>query len=99
GQQVAIVKRDGTTVKSKVQQLQAFDGFGRKNVDSAAAGDIIALLGLESLDISDSICDPTNPQPLEPEDIEPPTLTMMFSVNTSPFVCKERTYVTSVNSL
>src|ERR1700742_2188060 len=64
GQQVAVVKRDGTTVKSKVQQLQSFDGFGRKNVDQAEAGDIIALIGLESVDISDSICDPQNPQPL-----------------------------------
>jgi GTP-binding protein len=97
GQQVAIVKRDGTTVKSKVQQLQAFDGFGRKNVEQAEAGDIVALIGLESVDISDSICDPLNPQPLEPEDIEPPTLTMMFSVNTSPFVGKEGKYVTSRN--
>ncbi len=97
GQQVAIVKRDGTQVKSKVQQVQAFDGFGRKNVEQAEAGDIVALIGLESVDISDSICDPLNPQPLEPEDIEPPTLTMMFSVNTSPFVGKEGKYVTSRN--
>ena len=84
GQQVAIVKRDGTIVKSKVQQLQVFDGFGRKNADEAAAGDIVALIGLESVDIGDSICDALNPQPLEPEDVEPPTLTMMFSVNDSP---------------
>jgi GTP-binding protein len=97
GQQVVIVKRDGTQVKSKLQQLQVFDGFGRKNAEDAAAGDIVALIGLESVDISDSICDPVNPQPLEPEEIEPPTLTMMFSVNTSPFVGKEGKYVTSRN--
>src|SRR3982751_4594414 len=97
GQQVAIVKRDGTIVKSKLQQLQVFDGFGRKNADEAAAGDIVALIGLESVDISDSICDPVNPQPLVPEDVEPPTLTMMFSVNTSPFVGTEGKYVTSRN--
>ena len=97
GQQVVIAKRDGTQVKSKVQQVQAFDGFGRKNVDESEAGDIVALIGLESVDISDSICDPTNPQPLEPEEIEPPTLTMMFSVNDSPFVGKEGKYVTSRN--
>jgi GTP-binding protein len=84
-------------VKSKIQQLQVFDGFGRKNADEAAAGDIVALIGLESVDISDSICDFTNPQPLDPEDIEPPTLTMMFSVNDSPFVGKEGKYVTSRN--
>src|SRR3954470_10006596 len=97
GQQVAIVKRDGSIVKSKMQQLQVFDGFGRKNAEEAAAGDIVALIGLESVDISDSICDPVNPQPLVPEDVEPPTLTMMFSVNTSPFVGTEGKYVTSRN--
>src|ERR671917_1273302 len=97
GQQVAVVKRDESVVKSRVQQLQVFYGFGRKNADEAAAGDIVALIGLESVDISDSICDPMDPKPLEPEDIEPPTLTMMFSVNTSPFVGKEGKYVTSRN--
>src|SRR5215212_3007037 len=97
GQQVAIVKRDESVVKSRVQQLQVFDGFGRKNADEASAGDIVALVGLESVDITDSICDPMDPQPLDPEEIEPPTLTMMFSVNTSPFVGKEGKYVTSRN--
>ena len=97
GQQSTIVKRDGSMVKSKIQQLQVFDGFGRKNADEAAAGDIVALIGLESVDISDSICDFQNPQPLDPEEIEPPTLTMMFSVNDSPFVGKEGKYVTSRN--
>src|SRR4051812_15551377 len=97
GQQVVIVKRDGTQVKSKLQQLQVFEGFGRKNADEAAAGDIVALIGLESVDITDSICDPADPQPLAPEDVEPPTLTMMFSVNDSPFVGREGKYVTSRN--
>src|SRR5688500_18843989 len=97
GQQVAVVKRDGTVTKSRVQQLQVFDGFGRSNAEEAAAGDIVALIGLDTVDISDSICDPMSPQPLEPEEIEPPTLTMMFSVNTSPFVGKEGKYVTSRN--
>src|SRR3954466_1676410 len=97
GQQVTIVKRDGEKVKSKVPQLQVFDGFGRKNADEAAAGDIVALIGLESVDISDSVCDFATPEPLEAEDIEPPTLTMMFSVNDSPFCGKEGKYVTSRN--
>src|SRR5687768_14132328 len=97
GQQVAVVKRDGTIVKTKVQQLQVFDGFGRKNADEAAAGDIVALVGLENVDITDSVCDAMDPRPLDAEDIEPPTLTMMFSVNTSPFVGKEGKYVTSRN--
>src|SRR3954470_19037411 len=97
GQQVAVVKRDGSIVKSKMQQLQVFDGFGRKNAEDAAAGDIVALIGLDSVDISDSICDVMNPQALDPEDVEPPTLTMMFSVNTSPFVGKGGKDVTSRN--
>src|SRR5580704_4931059 len=97
GQQVTVVKRDGSMVKSKVAQVQSFDGLGRKDVEIAAAGDIVALIGLESVDISDSVCDPLNPQPLEFQDIEPPTLTMMFSVNDSPFVGKEGKYVTSRN--
>src|ERR1700722_7842237 len=97
GQQVSVCLRDGTIVKSKVQQVQQFDGLGRKNVDDAEAGDIVALVGLETVDIADSICEVANPQPLEATDIEPPTLTMMFSVNDSPFVGKEGKYVTSRN--
>ena len=84
-------------MKSKVQQVQVFDGFGRKNADDAEAGDIVALVGLETVDIGDTICDPLNPQPLEAQEIEPPTLTMMFRVNDSPFVGQEGKYVTSRN--
>jgi GTP-binding protein len=97
GQQVAIVRRDGTAVKSKVAQVQVFDGLGRTNVETSEAGDIVALVGLETVDIADSICDPTDPHPLEATEIEPPTLTMMFSVNDSPFAGKEGKYVTSRN--
>jgi GTP-binding protein len=97
GQAVSVIKRDGATVKTRVAQLQVFDGFGRKNADSAFAGDIVALIGLYSVDIGDSICDPLNPQPLEAEEIEPPTLTMMFSVNDSPFAGREGKFVTSRN--
>ncbi len=97
GQQITVVRRDGTRIKSKVQQVQVFDGLGRKNVDDAEAGDIVALVGLETVDIADSVCDPVDPQPLEAAEIEPPTLTMMFSVNDSPFAGKEGKYVTSRN--
>jgi GTP-binding protein len=97
GQQVTVVKREGQQVKSKVQQLQVFDGFGRKNAEEAEAGDIVALIGLDSVDIGDSICDFASPQPLEATEIEPPTLTMMFSVNDSPFAGREGKYVTSRN--
>ena len=97
GQQITVVKREGAPAKSKVQQLQVFDGFGRKDAEEAEAGDIVALIGLDSVDIGDSICDFTNPQPLEATEIEPPTLTMMFSVNDSPFAGREGKYVTSRN--
>ena len=97
GQQIVVVQRDGTQIKSKVQQVQVFDGLGRKDVESSSAGDIVALVGLESVDIGDSICDAVNPEPLVADEIEPPTLTMMFSVNDSPFVGKDGKYVTSRN--
>jgi GTP-binding protein len=97
GQTVAVARRDGSIVKSKVQQVQVFDGLGRKNIDEVAAGDIVALVGLEAVDIGDTICDPINPQPLAATEIEPPTLTMMFSVNDSPFAGKEGKFVTSRN--
>ncbi|HEV8290488.1 MAG TPA: translational GTPase TypA, partial [Tepidisphaeraceae bacterium] len=103
GQQVKIIRRrdEGTTedhsVLSKVAQVQVFDGLGRKDVESASAGDIVALVGLESVEIGDSICDPLNPMPLESQEIEPPTLTMMFSVNDSPFAGRDGKYVTSRN--
>ncbi len=97
GQQVTVCKRDGSQVKSRVQQLQSFEGMGRVNVDSAEAGDVVALIGLETVDIQDSICGPDNPQPMDFEDVEPPTLTMIFSVNDSPFVGREGKYVTSRN--
>lgn len=97
GQQVTVVKRDGTQVKTRVQQVQVFDGFGRRNVDEVEAGDIVALIGIDSVDIGDSICDFNNPEPLEPTEIEPPTLTMLFSVNDSPFAGREGKFVTSRN--
>src|SRR5256885_1856340 len=82
GQQVIIAKRDEQQVKSKVAQVQAFDGFGQKNIERSEAGDVVALIGVEGIDITDTICDPMDPRPLEVEEVEPPTLTMMFSVNT-----------------
>jgi GTP-binding protein len=97
GQQVTVCRRDGEQVKSKVQQLQVFDGLGRKNAETAEAGDIVALVGLDTVDIGDTIADFQNPQPLEATEIEPPTLTMMFKVNDSPFAGKEGKYVTSRN--
>ena len=96
-QQVMICRRDGSQIICKAQQVQVFDGLERKTVDEAAAGDIVALVGLESVEIGDSICDPLDPHSLPASEIEPPTLAMMFSVNDSPFAGREGKYVTSRN--
>ena len=97
GQQIMIIKRGGEAVKSKIGQVRVFDGFGTKDVEQAEAGDIVALVGLEAVDINDSICDALKPEPLEAQEIEPPTLTMLFTVNDSPFAGREGKYVTSRN--
>jgi GTP-binding protein len=98
GQQVSIVKRDGSIVKSKLQQLQVFDGFGRKNAEEAAAGDIVALIGLEERRHQrQHLRHREPPARWSRKRSSRPTLTMMFSVNTSPFVGKEGKYVTSRN--
>jgi len=97
GQAVVVVDREGKQTKTRVAEVHEFEGFGRKKIDEARAGDIVALIGLESVDIGNTICDPLNIKPLEAEDIEPPTLVMMFSVNDSPFVGREGKYVTSRN--
>jgi len=97
GQAVVVVDREGKQTKTRVAEVHEFEGFGRKKIDEARAGDIVALIGLESVDIGNTICDPLNIKTLEAEDIEPPTLVMMFSVNVSPFVGREGKYVTSRN--
>ena len=97
GQQVVVVDREGNKLKTKVQEVHVFEGFGRKKIDEAAAGDIVALVGLEKVDIGNTVCDPVNVIPLEQADVEPPTLVMMFSVNDSPFVGREGKFVTSRN--
>jgi GTP-binding protein len=97
GQQVVVVDREGKQTKTKVQEVHEFEGFGRRKIEEASAGDIVALIGLEQVDIGNSICDPLDVRPLEAADIEPPTLVMMFSVNDSPFVGREGKYVTSRN--
>jgi GTP-binding protein len=97
GQAVVVVDREGKQVRTRVAEVHEFEGFGRKKIDEARAGDIVALIGLETVDIGNTICDPNDVRPLEAEDIEPPTLTMMFSVNDSPFVGREGKYVTSAS--
>ena len=97
GQQVKICRRDGQQIASRVLQVQVFDGLGRTTVEEAEAGDIVALVGLETVEIGDTICDPMEARPMEALEIEPPTLTMVFSVNDSPFAGRDGKYVTSRN--
>ncbi len=94
GQQIKLMGVHGERA-GKVQQVQLFEGFGRVDVDEAKAGAIVALVGLPGVEIGDSVVDPKNPTPMPPLEIEPPTLTMTFRVNDSPFVGKDGEHVTS----
>ena len=92
---VSLCKRDGTIVKSKIKELNIFEGLGRAKVSSVQCGDICALIGIEGFEIGDSIADITNPEPLEPIDIDEPTMSMLFTINDSPFFGKDGKFVTS----
>ena len=95
GQQVALVKRDGSVKKSRIRELLTFTGLGRQKVENMMNGDICALVGIEGFDIGDSICDPENPEPLDPIAVDEPTMSMVFTINDSPFYGKEGKFVTS----
>ncbi|GJQ04766.1 translational GTPase TypA [Capnocytophaga canimorsus] len=95
GMNVSLVKRDGTITKSKIKELHTFDGLGRKKIDEVQAGDICAIAGLESFDIGDTIADFENPEALPTIAIDEPTMSMLFTINDSPFFGKEGKFVTS----
>lgn len=95
GQDVSLCKRDGSIVKSRIKEINVFEGLGRVKVPSAQCGDICALIGIEGFEIGDSIADLENPEPLEPIDIDEPTMSMLFTINNSPFFGKEGKFVTS----
>jgi len=92
---VALVKRDGTVVKSRIKELNTFTGLGRTKTKEVSSGDICALVGIEGFEIGDSICDLLNPEPLKPIAIDEPTMSMVFTINDSPFFGKEGKFVTS----
>ena len=92
---VALVKRDGTTVKSRIKELHTFTGLGRTKTTEVGSGDICALVGIDGFEIGDSICDLQNPEPLKPINIDEPTMSMVFTINDSPFFGKEGKFVTS----
>lgn len=95
GMNVSLVKRDGRITKSKIKELHVFEGLGRKKVDEVQAGDICALVGLEGFDIGDTIADFENPQGLKTIAIDEPTMSMLFTINDSPFFGKDGKFVTS----
>ena len=95
GMNVTLAKRDGSTVKSKIKEVHTFEGLGRKKVESVSSGDICAIVGVEGFEIGDTICDFENPEPLPPIAIDEPTMSMLFTINDSPFFGKEGKFVTS----
>ena len=95
GMNVSLVKRDGKISKSKIKELHTFEGLGRKKVEEVVAGDICALVGLEGFEIGDTVADFENPEALETIAIDEPTMSMLFTINDSPFFGKEGKFVTS----
>jgi len=94
-QDVSLCKRDGSIIKSRIKELNVFEGLGRAKVSSVQCGDICALIGIDGFEIGDTIADIENPVPLKPIDIDEPTMSMLFTINDSPFFGKDGKYVTS----
>ncbi|MBL7958882.1 translational GTPase TypA [bacterium] len=95
GQQVTVIKKDGSQYNGKVVKLYAFEKLKREEVDEAYAGEIISIAGLEEIQIGETIADPKNPEALEPIHIDEPTISMNFIVNNSPFAGQDGKFVTS----
>ncbi|WNH13029.1 translational GTPase TypA [Thalassobellus suaedae] len=95
GQQISLVKRDGTVTKSRIKEVFIFEGLGRKKVESVQTGDICALVGVEGFEIGDTVSDLENPEGLKSIAIDEPTMSMLFTINDSPFFGKDGKYVTS----
>ncbi|MEN8885241.1 MAG: translational GTPase TypA [Winogradskyella sp.] len=95
GQQIALVKRDGSVIKSRIKEVFIFEGLGRKKVQSVQTGDICALVGVEGFEIGDTVADLENPEGLKSIAIDEPTMSMLFTINDSPFFGKDGKFVTS----
>ena len=95
GMIITISHRDGTQEKTRIKEIHVFEGMGQKKVDEVHSGDICAIVGLERFEIGDTICDFENPEPLPPIAIDEPTMSMLFTINDSPFFGKEGKFVTS----
>ena len=95
GSNVTLVNRNGEQSKMKIKELHTFEGLGRRKAQSVSSGDICAIVGLEKFEIGDTICDFENPEALPPIAIDEPTMSMLFTINDSPFFGKEGKFVTS----
>ena len=96
GQNVTLAKRDGETkIKTKIKELMVFDGLGKAKVEKVEWGEICAIVGIEGFEIGDTICDYENPEPLPPIAIDEPTMSMLFTINNSPFFGRDGKFVTS----
>ena len=95
GQQISLCKRYDIIQKQKIKQLMVFDGLGKTNVESVQCGDICAVVGVDGFEIGDTIADFENPEPLPPISVDEPTMSMLFTINNSPFFGRDGKYVTS----
>ena len=95
GMNVTLAHRNGEMTKTKIKELHTFEGMGRKRVSEVGSGDICAIVGLDDFEIGDTICDFENPEALPPITIDEPTMSMLFTINDSPFYGQEGKYVTS----
>ena len=95
GMNCTIAHRDGTFEKTKIKEVHTFEGMARQKTDGVESGDICAVVGLENFEIGDTICDFENPEPLPTIAIDEPTMSMLFTINDSPFFGKEGKYCTS----
>ena len=96
GENVTLAKRDGKTmIKERIKDLMVFEGLGKAKVDKVGCGEICAIVGIEGFEIGDTICDYENPEPLPPIAIDEPTMSMLFTINNSPFFGRDGKYVTS----
>lgn len=92
---ITLVKRDGSKVKSRIKEVFVFDGFEKRKVDAVSSGEICALTGIEGFEIGDTVADAENPEALPTISIDEPTMSMLFTINDSPFFGKEGKFVTS----
>ncbi|WP_308990865.1 translational GTPase TypA [Mariniflexile litorale] len=95
GQNISLVRRDGSIVKNRIKELHVFEGLGRLKVESVQTGDICAIVGLEGFEIGDTVADFENPEGLKTIAIDEPTMSMLFTINDSPFFGKDGKFVTS----